>query len=661
MFMGWHSQKDKIGYFDFEKTTVSSDISIYAQWVDTTDVTDTDGDGLTDPFEYYYGTDKTKFDTDDDGLNDYFELYIVNTEPLKKDSDNDGITDNLEDADDDKLNNEEEYSLGTNAIYYDTDHDLISDYDEIHIYGTDPLNADTDGDGATDSDEIKIGSNPLTAETTFITESDFGEPTSENPVSIKVDALTDAKGAGTLEVEAVRRTDNYLASDFVAGYLGYAYDLTADGELESAKLTFSYDQSLGTIGDDFQPRIYYLNEETGEFEELPNQTVTDGQVIAETTHFSTYILLNKVEFDKIWETEIKPPEGQDGTRNSIAMVFSIDSSGSMSSNDPSGLRKEVAKDFTQKLRDDDVAAVIDFDSNAQLLTGFTSDKQVISDAIDQVNSSGGTNLGRAVSLALEQFNNYEESPSSSKMIIMLTDGNGSYNSDLTEQAKNNNVVIYTVGLGSSIDEELLKEIADGTGGKYYFASQADELESIFDNIAGETVDKTTDSNNDGISDYYTKLINDGKLCLTNTSYELTGCTDIFGEESADWDGDGLLNGEEIEIIIGSNGQPKIKMTSHPFWADYDCDGYSDYDEVKGMNTDPLKYTLPYRQEYDKLISNTSVRYYSKMIADKYTDNWFVVGVTHTFDWNKTAESEKILVDYFYDYASEDSVNANAKK
>ncbi|MFR2510792.1 MAG: hypothetical protein ACLS9K_00435 [Lachnospira eligens] len=37
------------------------------------------------------------------------------------------------------------------------------------------------------------------------------------------------------------------------------------------------------------------------FEELANQTVEDGKVTAVTTHFSTYVLLNKVEFDKVWK------------------------------------------------------------------------------------------------------------------------------------------------------------------------------------------------------------------------------------------------------------------------------------------------------------------------------------------------------------------------
>jgi len=50
----------------------------------------------------------------------------------------------------------------TDALKYrDTDHDGLSDYDELYVYGTSPYLADTDSDGVSDADEIKKGTNPL--------------------------------------------------------------------------------------------------------------------------------------------------------------------------------------------------------------------------------------------------------------------------------------------------------------------------------------------------------------------------------------------------------------------------------------------------------------------------------------------------------------------
>ena len=66
-------------------------------------------------------------DTDHDGLTDYQEIHVYKTNPLKADTDDDGL----------------------------------SDRDEVMVWHTDPLNPDTDGDGYKDGDEVKNGFNPL--------------------------------------------------------------------------------------------------------------------------------------------------------------------------------------------------------------------------------------------------------------------------------------------------------------------------------------------------------------------------------------------------------------------------------------------------------------------------------------------------------------------
>jgi len=54
-----------------------------------------------------------------------------------------------------------------------------------------------------------------------------------------------------------------------------------------------------------------------------------------------------------------------------------------------------------------------------------------------------------------------------------------------ERAAANNTTIFTVGFGSTIDDGLLRQIANITGGKYHFAPNATVLKSIFVGIAGE--------------------------------------------------------------------------------------------------------------------------------------------------------------------------------
>lgn len=65
------------------------------------------------------------------------------------------------DADADGILDETEKKLGTSNKDFDTDHDWLSDYDEINKWKTDPTKKDTDGDGFSDGREVMNDFNPL--------------------------------------------------------------------------------------------------------------------------------------------------------------------------------------------------------------------------------------------------------------------------------------------------------------------------------------------------------------------------------------------------------------------------------------------------------------------------------------------------------------------
>lgn len=647
--IGWY--RSAIGYsdiFDFS-SIVNEDMTLYAKWYDESDTKDSDGDGLPDSLEIQFGSDPTLNDSDEDGIDDYTELNWLNTDPSSTNNGSD-------DADNDGLTNAEECNIGTNPAYYDTDHDGLSDYDEVKKYKTDPLHEDTDGDKVSDGTEVLIGTDPLVAEKTFSTEANTGEVNESNPVVASATVITGSNGAGTLEINEVTHSDDLLVSTSIPGYLGSAYDFSIDGEFVSANLTFKYDEALGTIGDDFQPRIYYINQETGEFEELPNQKIENGKVTVAVEHFSTYILLNKVDFEKVWESEIRLPE-EDGIdkKDRLDVVFVLDSSGSISYTD-NQLIKRLTKEFIAKFGENDRAAVVDFDSYASVYSDFTSDKDSLGRALDRIDCSGGTNISSGVSAGIDLFTkDGYKNDSAYKYIILLTDGDGSYSNSYTQKAKDNDIVIFTIGLGSYVRPALLQSIADGTGGKYYFASFGSELNDVFDLMDSEVIDYVTDSNNDGICDYYTNLLNSGNLTLTNGTDDLVGVVDKYGN-SADWDGDGLLNGEEIQVVTQLNGLVAIKMKSHPLLVDSDGDGYNDYSEIKKMRTNPLKVTHSGADDVSEL-KNSAAYVYSEQVDGDYIANK-IAGV---FDWKKTDESKETFINYFYDYASEKSINQSSEK
>ena len=312
MFIGWYPERGFSFAFDFD-TPINKNITLYAKWYNQEDLTDSDNDGVSDEMEREFGTDPYLNDTDSDSLSDFDELNWLNYNPLLDDTDENGILDKDEDPDDDGLSNYDESQIGTNMIVVDTDHDGLTDYEEARIYGTLPLNPDSDGDGVADGVEVSIGSDPLVVDTVFTTtvETSSVADGDRGGIGISVSMDTDAEGAGVLSISPVNNVDNPLVSMQIPGFLNSAYEISSDKDFISATITFTLGEDVGTIGDDFQPRIYYLNEESGLLEEVENQTVVKGQVKADVTHFSTYLLLNKVEFDAVWDEEIKPPFSSD--------------------------------------------------------------------------------------------------------------------------------------------------------------------------------------------------------------------------------------------------------------------------------------------------------------------------------------------------------------
>ena len=79
-----------------------------------------------------------------------------------------------------------------------------------------------------------------------------------------------------------------------------------------------------------------------------------------------------------------------------------------------------------------------------------------------------------------------------KIIIMLTDGVGDYDSKYTTIASNNEITVYTIGLGYDIDSVLLNNIATATGGKYYHADKAEDLKDNFEEAQEDIGTKDTD-------------------------------------------------------------------------------------------------------------------------------------------------------------------------
>jgi Ca-activated chloride channel homolog len=208
----------------------------------------------------------------------------------------------------------------------------------------------------------------------------------------------------------------------------------------------------------------------------------------------------------------------------IDITLTLDLSSSMLAQDFEPDRLEVAKkvaaDFVEKREFDRIGLVV-FSGEAFTQCPLTTDHKVVQEFIGNLKCGflqDGTAIGMGLATAV---NRMKESPAKSKIIILMTDGvnNAGYfkPEDAMELAKTLGIKVYTIGIGSTgeamspvgrrsdgkyvfgmvpveIDEPLLQNIAQTTGGKHYRATNGKELEQIYaeiDRLEKSKIDVTT--------------------------------------------------------------------------------------------------------------------------------------------------------------------------
>jgi hypothetical protein len=527
---------------------------------------DSDKDVLGDDLERRFGSDPTKADTDGDGLSDAQEL-TSSTDPASADTDSDGVRDPADDTDADEVDNATELADRTSPTTPDTDSDGSTDGEEKKR-GTDPLVADTDVDGLTDGQELSLGSDPRKADTDGDGVLD-GVDTFDRLISLpEANARFLAQGTGeaVLAVELGPVQDALLQE--VPGQRAPPVEVHAPEPLVSGTLTLHFDGTSIPAGS--RLALLHFDETTGTFDRPADQTidVVTGTATVTTSSFSPFILVDLDDFERVWAGEITTPRDGSGSKPLDAAVV-LDSSGSMSWNDPGGARRTAGKAFVDVLLSGDRAAVVDFDHWATVVQALTEDMAAVKAAIDTIDASGGTDIGAGLRAALDELDRLG-TPDRARVVVLLTDGEGSYDLGLTTRAAASGTVVYTVGLGSSVNSGLLQSIADGTGGKYYQVASANDLVTTFQRIGGNLGAPDTDG--DGLADAAeTAGLRDG-----------AGRTYRTNPNKRDTDDDGLDDGAEAGRL--QSGGPFgtgtwFPMPSDPTRADTDGDGLTDGDEV----------------------------------------------------------------------------------
>jgi Ca-activated chloride channel family protein len=203
---------------------------------------------------------------------------------------------------------------------------------------------------------------------------------------------------------------------------------------------------------------------------------------------------------------------QDVTTEGIDIVITQDISASMLAKDFKPNRIDAAKIMADKFienRPNDRIGLVIFSGEGFTQCPLTTDHAVLRNLLTQIKTgmlADGTAIGMGLATAI---NRIKDSNAKSKVIILLTDGENNAGNiapqTAAEMAKIFGIRIYTIGIGTrgkayspvgmypngeyvfdyvnvNIDENLLKEIAEQTGGKYFRATNNKSLQAIYEEI-----------------------------------------------------------------------------------------------------------------------------------------------------------------------------------
>jgi Ca-activated chloride channel family protein len=224
-----------------------------------------------------------------------------------------------------------------------------------------------------------------------------------------------------------------------------------------------------------------------------NVTVTDG---------TRYVTDLQGENFTVFEDGVK----QDVTFFSrtnlpIALVMLLDTSASMELKLP--VAQEAAIGFARRLRPQDLAEVIDFDSRVVVLQNFTSKANELEQAIRKTSAGGSTSMFNAVYIALKDLKKVVARNSEEirrQAIVVLSDGQDTSSllpfEEVLDLAKRSETSIYCIGLraddtptgGTKAFNEAefdLRQFAQQTGGRAFFPIQISELNGIYSQISDE--------------------------------------------------------------------------------------------------------------------------------------------------------------------------------
>ena len=179
----------------------------------------------------------------------------------------------------------------------------------------------------------------------------------------------------------------------------------------------------------------------------------------------------------------------DRQRMPATLVLLVDNSQSMSRR--MAFVRHAAGQFGTMLRPNDKVVIAPFNQHIGRVTGPTDDRATIMGAIDAITSSGGTAILDGLIDGVRMLDGVD----GRRAIVLVTDGYDENSArdlkSVIEAAQSAQVTVYPVAIGgiagiSLKGEDLLRQLAEQTGGRAFFPPRESDLPAIADLVADDT-------------------------------------------------------------------------------------------------------------------------------------------------------------------------------
>jgi len=286
----------------------------------------------------------------------------------------------------------------------------------------------------------------------------------------------------------------------------------------------------------------------------------------------------------------------------INLVLLLDTSGSMSGPGIAAA-KNAASNFIAGLGRDDRVALVTFDNDIKTRIDFTTDHQAARQELNLVDATrnAGTCLYDAAYQAVQMTATV---PSGRRAVVLFTDGVDETPAgtpcsvhdadDVVELANESGTraPIYTIGMGSKVDQKTLQRLAADTGGRFLFSSDSNQLDAIFirlsDTLRSQYAIKYSSTAGPGshtlavTAKYLSAQDTDTRgFLLPNFPLRLTFVEPAEGEEVSGTTTlrvDTFGQGETIEsVVFQINGTTVATVTTTPYSAQVDFTTYPEGD------------------------------------------------------------------------------------